>query len=153
MTDIDWQWYPFRLLSVDDLYGLLKLRQDVFILEQACFYPDLDGQDQHSMHLLGRDAEGELVAYLRLIPCVIDGRETMLIGRVLTSDKVRGKGVGRDLMAEALRYLTQMHPGTAVQLAAQCYLQDFYASFNFIPISEPYDDDGIMHIDMRLEDD
>lgn len=151
MSFVNWRWLNFDMLTLDELYEVLKLRQDVFILEQECLYPDLDGLDKVSVHLLGYD-KYDLVAYLRIIPKAIDGRETMVIGRVLTSVKGRGLGLGKVMMEKTMAYLAQEYPGMAVQLSAQLYLQKFYASYGFIPISEPYDEDGIMHIDMRLED-
>ena len=151
MSFVNWRWLNFDMLTLDELYEVLKLRQDVFILEQQCFYPDMDGQDKISVHLLGYD-KYDLVAYLRIIPKTIDGRETMVIGRVLTSDSGRGLGLGKVMMEKTMSHLAQEYPGMAVQLSAQLYLQKFYASYGFIPISEPYDEDGIMHIDMRLED-
>ena len=149
MKTVVWQWYTFEQLSTNELYELLKLRQDVFILEQQCFYSDLDDQDQISMHLLGR-LNDQLVAYLRVIPKDIDGQRFMIIGRVLADTTLRGSGAGRTMMQQTLSYLSRHYPGTPVQLSAQEYLTKFYASFGFTAISEPYDEDGIMHVDMRL---
>ena len=146
---VDWQWRTYDELSKDELYELLKLRQDVFILEQQCLFLDMDDKDQLSYHLLGR-VNGKLVAYLRVIPKTIDGVDTMEIGRVLTDASQRGAGTGRVMMQETMSYLQDNFSDKGVQLSAQQYLTKFYASFGFEAISEPYDDDGIMHVDMRL---
>ena len=151
MTAIDWQWYRFDDLTPSLLYRVVKLRQDVFILEQQCFYSDLDNQDQHALHLLGQRDE-QVVAYLRIIPLQQEGTDWHAIGRVLTASSVRGEGVGRTMMVKALEYLAETAPEARVQLSAQLYLQDFYSSIGFVAISDPYDDDGIMHIDMVLKD-
>ena len=149
MNSIDWQWYTFQQLSTDQLYEVLKLRQDVFILEQQCFYLDMDDQDQFSSHLLGC-INNKLVAYLRVIPKQIDNQQIMAIGRVLTDPSQRGAGHGKAMMQVTLEYLAEHFTGTSVQLSAQQYLTRFYESFGFEAISEPYDEDGIMHLDMRL---
>jgi ElaA protein len=149
VTAIDWQWYAFDELTPSLLYSLLKLRQDVFILEQQCFYPDLDDQDQSSQHLLGL-VNDQVHAYLRIIPKTLDGEPVYYIGRVLTDETLRGQGAGRAMMTMALDYLDSNYTGCTVQLSAQLYLQAFYESLGFQVISEPYDEDGIMHIDMQL---
>ena len=149
MSAVQWQWHTFDDLTNAQLYELLKLRQDIFILEQQCFYSDLDDQDQISFHLLGR-VDDRLVAYLRVIPKSIDGVDYMVIGRVLTDASQRGAGTGRAMMHETMSYLAEHFKDKPVQLSAQQYLTDFYASFGFKAISEPYDEDGIMHLDMRL---
>ena len=148
MAGVVWQWRTFDELTTADLYELLKLRQDIFILEQQCFYSDMDDQDQISFHLQGH-ADGKLVAYLRVIPKVIDGEECMIIGRVLTDASQRGAGTGRAMMQQTMSFLAERFPDKTVQLSAQQYLTEFYASFGFEAISEPYDEDGIMHLDMR----
>ncbi len=149
MAEVEWHWSRFADLTTHQLYELLKLRQDVFILEQQCFYSDLDNQDQHSIHLLGY-SDSTLVAYLRIIPKEIDNQEMMVIGRVLTDASQRGLGTGKAMMQQTMAFLAEQYPKCPVQLSAQQYLTDFYASFGFEAISEPYDDDGIMHQDMRL---
>lgn len=149
MAEVAWQWRTFDQLSTDELYELLKLRQDIFILEQQCLYNDLDDQDQISVHLQGR-VNDKLVAYLRVYPKTIDNEECMIIGRVLTDASQRGAGTGRGMMQQTMAFLAERFPDKTVQLSAQQYLTEFYASFGFEAISEPYDEDGIMHLDMRL---
>jgi ElaA protein len=125
-------------------------RQQVFILEQTCLYPDLDGLDVAAHHLLGwRVADGrrELVAYLRILAPGAKYAE-MSLGRVLTTPAARGTGAGRELLARGIEYAEHLHPGHRIRIGAQAYLENFYQGFGFQTISEPYDEDGIMHIDM-----
>lgn len=150
MAAIQWQWHTFADLSASELYDILKLRQDVFILEQQCFYPDMDDQDQISFHLTGR-VDGKLLAYIRVIPKQKNDEDIMVIGRVIVDASLRGTGAGKAMMRETLDYIADYHPGLTIELSAQEYLFKFYQSFGFCAISEPYDEDGIMHIDMRLE--
>jgi ElaA protein len=150
---MQWQWSAFEQLSVDDLYAVLAVRQEVFILEQRCFYPDLDGIDRAAHHLLGwshHGGERKLAAYLRCVPPGVKFDEPSL-GRVLTAPFARGTGVGKVMMEEALRHAEQLHPGRAIRISAQLYLQRFYEGFGFRVTSAPYDEDGIPHIEMLRE--
>jgi len=151
---IRWQWARFHELRVDDLYALLAARQEVFILEQQCFYPDIDGVDRQSHHLLGWRDDGEggtrLAAYLRVVAPGVKYAEASL-GRVLTTAAARGSGAGRALMAEGVRGAQRLHPGSGIRISAQLYLQRFYEEFGFSATSEPYDEDGIPHIEMHRQ--
>lgn len=147
---IQWRWKAFRELSLDELYEALKLRQDVFAIEQKCYYNDLDDFDQPSLHLFGRDAGGALVAYLRVLPPGARYEEPS-IGRVVTSMAVRGTGTGKALMLEGIRKARETYPGRAIRIAAQHRLQGFYARLGFVPEGDPYkEDDGIVHVYMTL---
>ena len=150
----EWQWSAFDDLSVADLYQVLQQRQQVFILEQTCFYNDFDGLDQGAYHLLGwrtagADGTGErqLAAYLRVLAPGAKYTE-MSIGRVLTSASARGSGIGRELLERGIAHAERLHPGHRIRIGAQRYLERFYASFGFVTFSEPYDEDGIIHVDM-----
>lgn len=142
-----WRWYAWNELDPDTLYAFLKLRSDIFVVEQNCPYPDMDGLDPQCLHLCGRGTDGELLAYLRLLPpglkCVHPA-----IGRLVVAQSARGTGLGRHAMTEALRNCAERHPGTAAFLSGQLHLQAFYQSLGFRPISEPYVEDGIPHVDM-----
>ena len=132
------------------MYALLALRQEVFVVEQACIFPDIDWHDQAAFHLLGwrRDgAEVVLAAYLRCLP---PGQKfaQYSIGRVVTAPAVRGTGVGRLLVAEGLRRAEALYPGQPVRIGAQLHLARFYGSFGFEVASAPYEEDRIMHVDM-----
>lgn len=146
----EWQRSAFAGLSVDDLYCVLQKRQEVFILEQACIYEDVDGLDRGAHHLLGWhtvDGRRELGAYLRVLAPGAKYTE-MSIGRVLTSKAARGSGIGRELLAEGIAYAESLHPGHRIRIGAQRYLEQFYAGFGFVTCSAPYDEDGIIHVDM-----
>lgn len=145
-----YQWRTFAELTTSELYQLLQLRQQVFVVEQHCPYLDADGLDQDAWHLLGRHTateRPELVACLRVI---FPGKKHNgpAIGRLVTAPAVRGQGIGRELMLKALHDTTLRYPGQPITISAQCYLEDFYLSLGFVTVSEPYDEDGISHVDM-----
>ncbi|CDG85783.1 GNAT family N-acetyltransferase [Janthinobacterium agaricidamnosum] len=147
----DWAWLSFEQLSTAELYQILALRQDVFILEQQCLYPDIDGCDQAAWHLLGWqtvDGQRRLAAYLR---CLAPGAKfpEMALGRVLTAPAARGGGLGKQLLQQGIACAEQQFPGHPIRIGAQHHLERFYQGFGFNTISAPYDEDGIMHIDMR----
>jgi ElaA protein len=144
---LDWQWSAFADLSALDLYQVLQKRQDVFILEQTCLYPDMDGLDQGAHHLLGWSPGRELAAYLRVLAPGAKYAE-MSLGRVLTASAARGSGVGRELLAQGIAHAERLHPGHRIRIGAQRHLEKFYGSFGFVTCSEPYDEDGIIHVDM-----
>lgn len=147
---ITWQWHTFEELGVHTLYQLLQLRQRVFVLEQQCLYQDLDGYDAQAMHLLGWhevDGQRQLAACLRVLAPGAKYVE-MSLGRVLTSPEARTSGAGKLLLAEGIAGAVRLHPGHAIRIGAQQYLERFYQSFGFVTVSAPYDEDGIQHIDM-----
>ena len=143
MPKITTEWQRFEELSADLLYEILRFRQSIFVVEQRSPYADLDGLDQEAWHLLLR-SEGELAGYLRLIPIPIR------IGRVAVASQLRRRGLGRRLMDEGLRFCGESYPAQDIVLAAQLNLVPFYSSFGFAVISEPYDDFGVMHVEMRM---
>jgi len=147
---IEWQWARFSELSVDALYAIVRLREAVFVVEQECAYPDADGRDPSAWHLLGwyqHAGKRDLVAYARVFEPGVRYTEGS-IGRIVTAPSVRGTGVGRALMAEGLRRTESLMPGQRIKIAAQQRLVDFYIGFGFTAVSAPYDEDGIMHVDM-----
>lgn len=140
----------FSELRAQDLYEIVKLREGVFIVEQNCPYPDADGRDPNAWHLLGWLADGakrNLVAYARIFEAGVRYAEPS-IGRIVTAPSVRGTGFGKALMVEALSRMESLAPGQRIKIAAQQRLEDFYIGFGFASISEPYEEDGIMHVDM-----
>ncbi|WP_157037951.1 GNAT family N-acetyltransferase [Photobacterium aquae] len=147
---IQWQCLPFNQLTTDQLYELLKIRVDVFVVEQNCPYPELDEHDRTlgTHHLLGY-LNNQLVAYLRLLPPGAT-YPNVSIGRVLTTMPARGTGIGHDLIREGLSCAEQLWPDNTIEIGAQSHLQKYYAGYGFIPTSEEYLEDGIPHIDMRL---
>ena len=131
--------------SAVELYALLKLRVDVFVVEQACAYPELDGKDGEALHLRLL-IDGEAAAYARLWR---PAGKPPRIGRVLVSPGHRGKRLGDALMREAIRACETHFPGEPIALSAQSHLERFYASLGFEPTSPEYVEDGIPHIDMQ----
>ena len=145
-----WQWSRFSELSPEDLYAAVQLREAVFVVEQQCPYNDADGRDPNAWHLLGwsgQQSGKDLVAYARVFEPGVRYAESS-IGRVVTAPRVRGSGLGKALMAEALRRVESLAPGQAVEIAAQRRLERFYLDFGFKTVSEPYEEDGITHVDM-----
>ena len=143
-----WQLARFADLSAPDLHDIYRARLAVFVVEQACAFQDVDGADPDSWHLFLRDAKsGEIIAYCRLIPAGVKFAEAS-IGRVLTTDAIRGTGLGRELMVEALRRAESLWPGEPVRIGAQQRLERFYQSLGFATASAPYDEDGIAHVEM-----
>ena len=140
---------PWEALSVDALYALLKLRVEVFVVEQQCAFQDLDGYDRVALHLLHRRPDGEVTAYARLLPPGAKYAEAS-IGRVVTAPACRRTGLGRQLMAEALRLCQTQYPGP-IRIGAQLRLEQFYESFGFRRSGETYLEDGIWHIEMLRE--
>lgn len=133
--------------SAPDLYRLMKLRIDVFVVEQKCPYSDLDGKDLDALHLrlLHKD---DLLAAARIFAPSADEREAR-IGRVVVSPEHRGKRLGDAVMREAIALCERSFPGVAIALAAQSHLAGFYASHGFETVSAGYLEDGIPHVDMR----
>jgi ElaA protein len=142
-----WHFAPFGELTPQQIHDLYQARAAVFVVEQTCPFQDVDGADPVSWHLLGRSPSGELLAYCRLVPPGVKFAEPS-IGRVLTTEAARGSGAGRALMAEAVARAEKLWPGQAVRIGAQRYLDKFYGEFGFAQVSEPYDEDGIVHIEM-----
>ena len=141
-----WTWHAWSGLTPDVLYAFLRLRSAVFVVEQDCVFPEMDGRDAQCEHLCGWDG-AELVAYLRLVPPGVRTPEVSL-GRVVTAPSVRGRGLGRAVMQEGLRRCAQRYPGQPVKVSAQAHLEHFYESLGFATIGVPYDEDGILHVDM-----
>ena len=144
---IDWHFAPFAKLTPQQVHDLYRLRAAVFIVEQNCVFQDVDGVDPRCWHLLGR-SNGELVLYCRLLPAGVKYDEPS-IGRVISAPSVRRTGMGRVLMAEAMKRARELWPGQALRIGAQAHLEGFYNEFGFTKSSEPYDEDGIIHIEMQ----
>ncbi len=138
----------FNELSTLELYAILKLRQEVFIVEQNCPYLDCDGKDLESYHLLCYDTEQNLVAHSRLLPEGISYKGFVSIGRVVSAESVRGKGYGKLLMEESLLQIKLLFGELPIKIGAQSYLLKFYSSFGFVSTGEEYLEDGIPHTKM-----
>lgn len=142
-------WDELDNLTPRALYAMLKLRVDVFVVEQSCPYSEIDGKDYDAFHLRILDGE-ELAASLRLLPPEQDGKPVK-IGRVVVAADYRGYKLGQRLMKEAVAFAQTRFPGIAIELGGQSHLQKFYGSFGFVVVSDEYLEDGIPHVDMRLE--
>lgn len=142
---ISWRLARFDELSPREVHDIFQARIEVFVVEQKCVFQDLDGIDPDCWHLTGVD--GRLVAYCRLVPPGAKFAEPS-IGRVLTTGSARRSGTGRELMRRAVDHATRLWPGRALRIGAQKYLEHFYGEFGFVTASEPYDEDGIPHVEM-----
>ncbi|GGE00135.1 ElaA protein [Aureimonas endophytica] len=143
----DWRWRAFDALTARELHDILKLRCDVFVVEQACAFPEIDGRDPEAHHLMGFEASG-LAGCLRLFGPSAE-EPAWRIGRIAVGPGQRGTGLGHRMMAEALRFAAEGSPGHAIVLSAQSRLEAFYARHGFEAEGLPYLEDGIEHVDMR----
>lgn len=146
--------FSWRIAGLNDMsarqaHDLFALRQAVFVVEQACVFPEIDGRDPLARHLTGwRGAD--LVACARLLPAGAK-MAARSIGRIATAPGVRGSGLGREIVARALAQYLEEDRAAPIEVSAQAHLERFYASFGFRPFGAPYDEDGIAHVDMRRE--
>ncbi len=145
-----WFCKRFNELLPDEIYSILSVREEVFVVEQTCIYRDIDGLDKSAWHLFTKDERGEIIAYLRLLDPGLKYHEPSL-GRVLTTKKVRGTGMGRLLLADAMERAKELYPTGKIRISAQEHLIKFYGDFGFGVVGEPYDEDGIQHIEMLLK--
>jgi ElaA protein len=137
---------PFADLSPTQLYDALRLRSEVFVVEQNCVFLDMDNKDQQSHHLLLYD-NGQLMACARLLPPGLS-YTYMSIGRIVSSPVVRGKGFGKVLVQEAIDACYRLFGDGPIKIGAQLYARAFYEQFGFVQSGEVYDEDGIDHIPM-----
>ena len=143
---MEWRFARFDELTPREIHDLYRARAAAFVVEQDCVFQDLDGVDPECWHLLGHEGS-ELVAYCRLVPPGVKFPEPS-IGRVVTTQAARGTGRGRALMVEALARAEKLWPGRAIRIGAQHRLERFYEDFGFVTTSAPYDEDGILHVEM-----
>lgn len=143
---INWSCKPFNDLSPFELYSILQLRNEVFVVEQNCVYQDCDDKDQKSYHFMGWD-QNKLVAYARLLPAGLSYEE-ISIGRVVTSPSIRRIKIGKELMIRSIDKLHELFGKSTIKIGAQLYLKHFYESFGFKQNSNVYLEDGIEHIKM-----
>lgn len=142
-----WVCKPFNELTIDELYDTMRIRQEVFVVEQNCPYLDADGKDQKSHHLMGYAGE-ELVAYSRLVKPGVSYNEVS-IGRVVSATKHRGSSFGKQLMTQSIAEINKIYGPVPIRISAQQYLQKFYEGFGFVRLSEePYMEDFIPHVEM-----
>lgn len=137
----------FYELTHEELYDLLKLRSEVFVVEQNCAYQDLDDYDKKSLHILGM-LNDEVLAYTRILEPGLYYKEAA-IGRVVTSKKIRMDGYGKAIMQYSMEYIRQNY-NTNIRIMAQCYLNKFYTDLGFKTVSDEFLEDGIPHVEMVL---
>lgn len=149
MTENSYRWEckPFQELTVNELYSILRLRSEVFVVEQNCIFLDQDNKDQKCFHVMGWDGD-QLVASTRLVPKSVSYPDYHSIGRVVSSPAYRGKGVGRALMQYSIDQYILCFGNEPIKIGAQLYLKNFYESLGFVQTSDIYDEDGIDHIEM-----
>ena len=133
----------FSELDTEDLYQILRLRSEVFVVEQDCVYQDLDNKDQNAIHLYYKE-NNQIVAYTRIFKAG-DYYENPCIGRVVVSKKNRGNDIGKKIMIDSMEYIKQNIKGEKIELSAQKYLDKFYKDLGFYKIGEDYLEDGIPH--------
>lgn len=144
---MEWVIKGFDELTVPELYEILSLRNEVFVVEQKCPYQDIDGRDQFSRHLFALDGQGAVCAYARILE---KGQtfDTVSIGRVIVRRDMRGTGLAKEMMQTAIHFVLKTMNEQVIKIAAQAHLQNFYGSVGFVPFSDVYLEDGIPHIDM-----
>ncbi|WP_442587110.1 GNAT family N-acetyltransferase [Pedobacter sp. AW31-3R] len=140
---------PFAALKPKELYEILRLRSEIFVVEQNCVFLDADNKDQYCQHLMLYSGN-ELVAYARIVPEGLSYPEPS-IGRIVSSNSVRGKGFGKQLVQLAIDNCIRLCGNKRIRIGAQLYLKGFYESFGFMAMGEIYDEDGIDHIEMIRE--
>lgn len=138
----------FATLTPHELYALMRLRSEVFVVEQKCVFLDADNKDIYCYHLMLFDHK-QLIAYARLVPPGISYNE-MSVGRVVTTKEARNKGVARQLMRLAVEYCRKIFGDGPIRIGAQYYLEKFYAEIGFTATGNVYDEDGIEHIEMIM---
>ena len=146
---LEWKIKPFNTLSAQEVYSFLKLRSEVFVVEQNCVFLDIDGKDSIALHLIG-EYDKKVVAYARLFKAG-DYYKNASIGRVVIDAKYRDKKWGNDLMEQAIYVILQHFNQTKITIGAQLYLQKFYEKHGFVVTSEVYLEDDIDHIEMKRE--
>jgi ElaA protein len=147
---IQYQFKTFESLSIQELYAIMQVRNDVFVYEQHCYYQDLDDKDQACIHVLGWNEQQKLVAYCRILPPGLT-YPTHSIGRVLVISAYRKQQLGRALMQKTLDYILSTYGKVPLTIEAQLYLQTFYESLGFIRTSDVFDDAGIDHVEMKMQ--
>ncbi len=146
---LKWKIKRFEALTIAELYTILQLRSEVFVVEQNCVYQDIDGKDQKAIHVIGK-IEDEIMAYARLFQPG-DYFEEAAIGRVVVNPEFRGKNLGHLLMEVSIREIEFHFKTSKITISAQLYLKQFYESHGFVQIGEYYLEDGIPHIRMKKE--
>ena len=144
---MEWNIKYFNDLSPEELYNILKLRSEIFVVEQQCIYLDCDDKDKVSYQLFKKNHEGDIIASVRILPKGVSYNEPS-IGRVVVRKDYRRKGIASEMMKFAIDFIKKEFNENAIRISAQLYLLEFYKSVGFLPVSEPYLEDNIPHIEM-----
>lgn len=144
---LNWVIKKFDELTPHELYTIMWLRNEVFVVEQNCVFQDADNKDQHSWHLMGWTDDKQLMAYSRILPQGLAYKQPS-IGRVVTNPAARKEGAGRKLMVTAIEYCYQLFGEKDIRIGAQLYLHKFYSSLGFEQTGDVYLEDGIKHVEM-----
>ena len=144
---MSWELKKFADLTNEELYDFLRLRVDVFVVEQNCPYPEIDGKDPHSLHLMYKE-NGFIVAYARILPPGLSYDEAS-IGRIIVAKTHRASGLGQKLLDQAIKASLAEY-NQPIKIGAQAYLEKYYNAAGFVTVSEVYLEDDIPHIDMLL---
>lgn len=147
MNPIHWNIKSFEKLTNIELYNIMRLRSEVFVIEQQCIYMDADGKDINCIHVMGIDQHNNLIAYSRIVPAGISFQEVS-IGRVLSSKKYRGIGAGKELIDKSISVINNFYGEVPIRIGAQSYLKNFYEKFDFVVVSSEYLEDDIPHLEM-----
>lgn len=146
-SSIIWKVKSFTEINTQELYKILKAREDVFVVEQNAAYHDLDNDDQEALHLWAENTKGEVLAYCRLFDKGVKYKETS-IGRVLTTEKSRGFGLGKIIIPFAIEIIENRFYTSEIRISAQDYLLKFYEDFGFVSTQKKYLEDNIPHTEM-----
>ncbi len=146
--DIHFYHKAFDQLNTRELYEMLALRQQVFVVEQDCPYLDADGKDYNCLHVLGKDIKDQVIAHTRIVPPGISYEKYSSIGRVVISEAIRGSGIGKSLMLYSMQLTYEKYPLLPIKISAQVYLTKFYENLGFVVDGEAYLEDDIPHIAM-----
>jgi len=149
VKSLSWSVKSFEALSKKELHDLLQLRVNIFVVEQDCPYPEIDGKDPECYHVMGKSQDDSMIAVARIAPAGIIYDE-ISIGRVVTRKSFRRKGLGVALMQHSILFCKENLEGKSIKIAAQKYLEKFYSDLGFKTISDVYLWDGIEHVDMRI---
>lgn len=145
---MEWIFKSFDELTNEELYAVLKLRFEVFVIEQNCLDIDPDGKDKVSMHLMLED-DGKIIGCARILPPKVSYDEPS-IGRIALDKSYRGKGLGREIVQKCIDFIHNIMKIREIRISGQAYLLDFYKSFGFVVTKGPYFEDKIPHYQMLL---
>lgn len=148
---MEWKTKKYNELTVEELYNILTVRNEVFVVEQNCPYQDCDGKDKHAYHLF-LDDNGDVIAYTRILEKGVSYDEVS-IGRFLVQEKYRGKGLAKEMLLKAISFIEESLNEKAIRLSGQVYIKEFYKCFGFKEVSDTYLEDDIPHVEMLYKSD